>query len=52
VAQVVRSDLFKKRAEEQGANAVAMTPLELAKLGTDERAMWGRVVKLANIRAD
>jgi len=52
VAQVVRSDVFKKRAEEQGANAVAMTPAELAKLGADERAMWGRVVKLANIRAD
>lgn len=52
IAQVVRSDNFKKRAEEQGAKAIAMNPAELATLGANERNMWGRVVKVANIKAD
>jgi hypothetical protein len=29
-----------------------MTPAELATLGENDRKMWGRVVKAANIRAD
>jgi tripartite-type tricarboxylate transporter receptor subunit TctC len=52
VASVVKSDAFKQRAEEQGARAVPMTPAQLAALGENERAMWARVVKVANIRAD
>jgi tripartite-type tricarboxylate transporter receptor subunit TctC len=52
VRQVVLSPEFKRRAEEQGAKAVAMTPAELAKLGTDERATWDRIVKVAHIKAD
>ncbi|MDB5956321.1 tripartite tricarboxylate transporter substrate binding protein [Ramlibacter sp.] len=52
VRQVVQSAEFKRRAEEQGAKAVAMTPAELAKLGADERATWDRIVKVAHIKAD
>ena len=52
IRQVVESDNFRKRAEEQGAKAIAMSGAELDALGTNERKMWGRIVKLANIKAD
>lgn len=52
IKQVVESENFKKRAEEQGAKAVVMSGAELAALGDGERKMWGRIVKLANIKAD
>jgi len=52
IRQVVESDNFRKRAEEQGAKAIAMNGAELDALGTNERKMWGRIVKLANIKAD
>lgn len=52
IAKVVQSEQFRKLAEDQGAKAVAMDPAQLAALGSNERSMWGRVVKLANIRAD
>ena len=52
IRQVVELDAFKKRAEEQGAKAVAMSAAELGALGDSERKMWGRIVKLANIKAD
>lgn len=52
IKQVVETEGFKKRAEEQGAKAVVMSGAELAALGDNERKMWGRIVKLANIKAD
>ncbi|MEO6018515.1 MAG: tripartite tricarboxylate transporter substrate binding protein [Polaromonas sp.] len=52
IKQVVESDSFKKRAEDQGAKAVVMSSAELGALGDNERKMWGRIVKLANIKAD
>jgi len=52
IKQVVESDSFKKRAEDQGAKAIVMSSTELAALEANERKMWGRVVKLANIKAD
>ncbi|MFC5520623.1 Bug family tripartite tricarboxylate transporter substrate binding protein [Polaromonas jejuensis] len=52
IRQVVESDNFKKRAEDQGAKAVVMSGAELATLGSNERNMWARIVKLANIKAD
>ena len=52
IKQVVESDGFKKRAEDQGAKAIVMSSAELATLEANERKMWGRVVKLANIKAD
>lgn len=52
VRQVVETAEFKRKAEEQGAKAIAMTPAELATLGTNERATWERVIRVANIKAD
>jgi len=52
IRQVVESDSFKKRAEEQGAKAIAMTGAELGALGDNERKTWGRIVQVANIKAD
>ncbi|WP_457281266.1 Bug family tripartite tricarboxylate transporter substrate binding protein [Polaromonas sp. P5_D5] len=52
IKQVVESEGFRKRAEEQGAKAVVMSGAELATLGDNERKMWDRIVKLANIKAD
>ena len=52
VKQVVESEAFKKRAEEQGAKAQFLGSTELVKLGTDERGMWSRIVRIANIKAD
>jgi tripartite-type tricarboxylate transporter receptor subunit TctC len=52
VRQVVESASFKRLAAEQGANAIAMSPAELATLGANERAQWDRVVKVAQIKAD
>jgi tripartite-type tricarboxylate transporter receptor subunit TctC len=52
IAKVVQSEQFRKLAEDQGAKAIAMNPAALAALGANERNMWNRVVKVANIRAD
>jgi tripartite-type tricarboxylate transporter receptor subunit TctC len=52
VRQVVETPEFQRRAEEQGAKAVAMTPAELQTLGSNERATWDRIVKVAHIKAD
>jgi tripartite-type tricarboxylate transporter receptor subunit TctC len=52
IKQVVESDSFRKRAEDQGAKAVVMNGAELAALGANERNMWNRVVRRANIKAD
>ena len=52
IKQVVESEPFRKRAEEQGAKAVFLGGEELAKLGASERDMWARIVRLSNIKAD
>ncbi|WP_332774772.1 Bug family tripartite tricarboxylate transporter substrate binding protein [Polaromonas sp.] len=52
VKQVVESDHFRKRAEEQGAKAVFLGSAELARLASSERDMWNRIVKLSGIKAD
>ena len=52
IRQVVESDSFKKRAEDQGAKAIAMNGPELAVLEANERKMWARIVQVANIKAD
>ncbi len=52
IRQVVESETFRKRAEDQGAKAVFMDGPALAKLADEERKMWGRIVKVANIKAD
>lgn len=52
IKQVVGSDTFRKRAEEQGAKAVFLNNVELAKLETTERGMWNRIIKVSGIKAD
>ena len=52
IKQVVESDNFRKRAEAQGAKALFLGGTDLAKLASTERAMWGRIVKIAGIKAD
>ena len=52
IKQVVESEAFKKRAEEQGAKAVFLGNIELARLDAADRVMWGRTIKVANIKAD
>ncbi len=52
IKQVVESDTFRKRAEEQGAKAVFLNGAELAKLETTERGMWNRIIKVSGIKAD
>lgn len=52
VKQVVQSESFRKRADEQGAKALFLSGADLAKLGNADRVMWGRIVKVAGIKAD
>lgn len=52
IKQVVESDAFKKRAEEQGAKAVFMGGSDLEKLASNERSMWSRIIKVSGIKAD
>jgi len=52
VKQVVESEPFRKRAEEQGAKALFLGGSELGKMAADERNMWARIVRAANIKAD
>ena len=52
IKQVVESEQFRKRAEEQGAKAVFLGGAELGKLASNEREMWGRIVRSSNIKAD
>ena len=52
IQQVVASEAFRKRAEEQGAKALFLNAADLARLDAADRAMWGRTIKVANIKAD
>ncbi len=52
VKQVVESESFRKRADEQGAKAQFLGGADLARLGSDERNMWSRIVRIAKIKAD
>ncbi|MGH8805986.1 MAG: Bug family tripartite tricarboxylate transporter substrate binding protein, partial [Polaromonas sp.] len=52
VKQVVESESFRKRADEQGAKAQFLGGADLARLGADERNMWSRIVRIAKIKAD
>lgn len=52
IKQVVASDNFKRRAEEQGAKALFLGSADLAKLASAERDTKGRIVKVAGIKAD
>ena len=54
VRQVVETpEGFRRRAEEQGAKAVAMTPAwSWTRWAVNERATWERIIKVAQIKAD
>ena len=52
IRQVVEADSFKKRAEDQGAKAIVMSSAELSTLEANERRMYARIIKVANIKAD
>lgn len=52
IKQVVESEQFRKRAEEQGAKAVFLGGAELGQLASNEREMWSRIVRSSNIKAD
>ena len=52
IQQVVASEAFEKRAEEQSAKAPFLNAAELTRLDATDRAMWGRTIKVANIKAD
>jgi tripartite-type tricarboxylate transporter receptor subunit TctC len=52
IAKVMQTDAFKRKAEEQGAEATYMNPQQLAEFTRAELARWGGVVKTANIKPD
>jgi tripartite-type tricarboxylate transporter receptor subunit TctC len=43
---------LKARLTDLGAEPLSMTPAEFKKLVTDETEKWGKVVKVAGIKAD
>ncbi|WP_218508813.1 tripartite tricarboxylate transporter substrate binding protein [Variovorax sp. dw_308] len=52
VKTIVESEAFRKKVEEQGAFAVYMDPPALGKFVEQETALWAKVIKDGNIRAD
>jgi tripartite-type tricarboxylate transporter receptor subunit TctC len=52
IEKAVKSDEFKRRAEESGTYATCAGPADLAKLTRTELTYWSDVIKKLNIRAD
>jgi tripartite-type tricarboxylate transporter receptor subunit TctC len=52
IAKAMQTETFKRKAEEQGAEAAYMDPQRLAEFTRAELARWGGVVKTANIKPD
>lgn len=52
IEKILKTDEFKRKAEEQGAYAVYMNPQELAAFTSKELQSWGKFVKDAGITAD
>jgi tripartite-type tricarboxylate transporter receptor subunit TctC len=52
IKQVVESAEFKKKADEQGGNAVYMSPATLGTFTDAELERWGKIIKTAKISAD
>ena len=52
IAKIMKTDEFRKKAEEQGAHAAYMNPQQLETYTRNELYNWGRFVKAANITAD
>ena len=52
IAKVMQTEPFKRKAEEQGAQASYMNPAQLGEFTGAELARWGQVVKTSHIEAD
>ncbi|CAG9166335.1 hypothetical protein LMG23992_00752 [Cupriavidus laharis] len=52
IEKIMRTDAFRKKAEELGAEAVFMGPQQLAQYQKAELARWGKVIKSADIHAE
>lgn len=52
IKTIMATDAFKRKAQEQGAYAVYMTPQELAAHTGKEFQMWGKFVKDARITGE
>jgi tripartite-type tricarboxylate transporter receptor subunit TctC len=52
IEKIMRTDAFRKKAEELGAEAVFMGPQQLAQYQRAELARWGKVIKSADIHAE
>lgn len=52
IQKIMKSDAFRQKAAEQGAEAIFMGPKELGAYTQAELDRWGKVVKAANITAN
>lgn len=52
VEGIMKTEAFRKKAEEQGAEAEFMGPAKLAEYTQEEYDRWGKVVKAAGIKAN
>ncbi|VFR16833.1 Tricarboxylate transport protein TctC [plant metagenome] len=52
IAKIMRTEAFRKKAAEQGAEALYMDPAQLGAYTKEELDRWGKVVKAANISAN
>ncbi|ODV41668.1 LacI family transcriptional regulator [Cupriavidus sp. UYMMa02A] len=52
IEKIMRTDAFRKKAEELGAEAVFMGPQQLAQYQKAELARWAKVIKSADIHAE
>ena len=52
ISAIVESPLMKEKLKEQGLEADAMKPAELAALFKSETAKWARVIRDARIAAE
>ncbi len=52
IQKIMKTDEFRKKAAEQGAEAIFMGPKELGAYTQTELDRWGKVVKAANITAN
>jgi tripartite-type tricarboxylate transporter receptor subunit TctC len=52
IKKIMATDAFKRKAQEQGAYAVYMTPQELAAHTSKEYQTWGKFVKDAKIKGE
>jgi tripartite-type tricarboxylate transporter receptor subunit TctC len=52
IKKIMEIPEFRKRAADQGAEAIYMNPEQLAAFARAEYDRWGKVIKAANIKAD